>query len=105
MHVDETPFYPPFPPPNLYCKFCFISSEMCLWDISDGRCVETTKLTYTHSCMQVLLLVLSHDYCRKDQPHDWANSFNLNAWVKVFRIIPEFRILTLTFHRKSASKC
>ena len=27
------------------------------------------------------------------------------AWVKVFRIIPEFRILRLTFHRKSASKC
>ena len=26
------------------------------------------------------------------------------AWVKVFRIIPEFRILRLTFHRKSASK-
>ena len=25
-------------------------------------------------------------------------------WVKVFRIIPEFRILRLTFHRKSASK-
>ena len=25
--------------------------------------------------------------------------------VKVFRIIPEFRILRLTFHRKSASKC
>ena len=26
-------------------------------------------------------------------------------WVKVFWINPEFRILTLTFHRKSASKC
>ena len=24
------------------------------------------------------------------------------TWVKVFRIIPEFRILKLTFHRKSA---
>ena len=29
----------------------------------------------------------------------------VNAWAKVFRIIPEFRILRLTFHRKSASKC
>ena len=28
----------------------------------------------------------------------------LSKWVKVFRIIPEFRILRLTFHRKSASK-
>ena len=27
-----------------------------------------------------------------------------NTWVKVFRIILEFRILRLTFHRKSASK-
>ena len=26
-----------------------------------------------------------------------------NAWVKVFRIFPEFRILRLTFHRKPAS--
>ena len=29
----------------------------------------------------------------------------LTAWVKVFRFIPEFRILRLTFYRKSASKC
>ena len=27
------------------------------------------------------------------------------TWVKVFRINPKFRILRLTFHRKSASKC
>ena len=27
------------------------------------------------------------------------------TWVKVFRINPEFRILRLTIHRKSASKC
>ena len=27
------------------------------------------------------------------------------TWLKVFRIIPEFRILKLTFCRKSASKC
>ena len=26
------------------------------------------------------------------------------AWVKVFRFIPEFRILRLTFHKKSPSK-
>ena len=28
-----------------------------------------------------------------------------STWVKVFKIIPEFRILRLTSHRKSASKC
>ena len=27
------------------------------------------------------------------------------AWLKVFRIVPEFRILRLTFQRKSATKC
>ena len=32
-------------------------------------------------------------------PHDKP------TWVKVFRINLEFRILRLTFHRKSASKC
>ena len=30
---------------------------------------------------------------------------NALAGVKLFKIIPEFRILGLTFHRKSASKC
>ena len=29
----------------------------------------------------------------------------INSWVKVFGIIPEFRILRLTFHKKSAPKC
>ena len=29
----------------------------------------------------------------------------LDSLVKVFSIIPDFRILRLTFHRKSASKC
>ena len=30
---------------------------------------------------------------------------NISTLVKVFRIIPEFKILRLTFLRKSASKC
>ena len=34
--------------------------------------------------------------------HELQDTF---AWVKVFRINPEFRILRLTFYRKSASKC
>ena len=38
-------------------------------------------------------------------PNDHFSSTANNTWVKVFRIIPEFRILRLTFHRKSASKC
>ncbi|XP_063439339.1 WD repeat-containing protein 7-like isoform X1 [Mytilus trossulus] len=28
------------------------NGEMCLWDISDGRCVECSKLTVTHTNMQ-----------------------------------------------------
>ena len=31
--------------------------------------------------------------------------FFKHTWVKIFRINPELRILRLTFHRKSASKC
>ena len=34
-----------------------------------------------------------------------VNSILVVAWVKVFRIIPEFRILRMTFHGKSSSKC
>ena len=34
-----------------------------------------------------------------DQPYKLL----LRTWVKVFKIIPEFRILRLTFHRKSVS--
>ena len=29
---------------------------------------------------------------------------SISTWMKVFRTIPEFRILRLTLHRKSASK-
>ena len=31
--------------------------------------------------------------------------YHMVTGVKVFRINPEFRILRLTFHRKSTSKC
>ena len=34
----------------------------------------------------------------------YLEQVRIQAWVKVFRIIPEFRILRLTFHRKSATK-
>ena len=36
---------------------------------------------------------------------NWGLCSLHTSWVKVFRIIPEFRILRLTFCRKSASKC
>ncbi|XP_030423926.1 WD repeat-containing protein 7 isoform X1 [Gopherus evgoodei] len=28
------------------------SGEMCLWDVNDGRCIEFTKLAYTHTGIQ-----------------------------------------------------
>ena len=38
-------------------------------------------------------------------PHNYCIIVvKISAWMKVFRIVPEFRILRLTFHRKSASK-
>ena len=33
------------------------------------------------------------------------SNFKYKVWVKFLRIVPEFTILRLTFHRKSASKC
>ena len=45
---------------------------------------------------------------KSDQSLRWSREealrSKLHSWVKVFRIIPEFMILRLTFHRKSASK-
>ena len=32
-----------------------------------------------------------------------AHAISTKRWVKVFRIIPEFSILRMTFHRKSSS--
>ena len=41
-----------------------------------------------------------------DEEMDLGTCFTLlDSLVKVFRIIPEFRILRLTFHTKSATKC
>ena len=37
--------------------------------------------------------------------HSRSSESWISAWVKVFRVIPEFSILRLTFYRKSASKC
>lgn len=35
---------------------------MCLWDISDGRCVENTKMPHIHTNMQVTLLRIPTSY-------------------------------------------
>lgn len=42
--------------------FFFTHREMCLWDISDGRCVENTKMPHIHTNMQVTLLLIPTSY-------------------------------------------
>ena len=49
-----------------------------------------------HQCLHCLLLL---------KQLSGTEIHHILAWVKVFRINPEFRILRQTFHRKSAPKC
>ena len=37
--------------------FLIFPSELCLWDISDGRCIENTKTEKVHSDMLVSIFV------------------------------------------------
>ncbi|XP_074644307.1 WD repeat-containing protein 7-like [Tubulanus polymorphus] len=37
------------------------NGEMCLWDIRDGRCIEYTKMSITHTQVQAYQLMLSKD--------------------------------------------
>ena len=55
--------------------------------------------------VQLSISCMFHSYLQNLPNMYISISHALNSWVKVFRINPEFRILRLTFHRKSASKC
>ena len=70
--------------------------------------------------MRFCLLFLDDDFIGSESDEDigWQDDFvsilgtaqvimvlGTYLWVKVFRMIPEFRILRLAFYRKSASKC
>ena len=56
-------------------------------------------------CLDSLCPSQHFQSCRDDFLCSWVKLVHvLSTWVNVFRIIPEFRILRLTFHRKSASK-
>ena len=55
-------------------------------------------------CMSLCLMSYQQLWSYRDCSSEDEAMAN-NTSVKVFRIIPEFRILRLTFHRKSASKC
>ena len=64
--------------------YAFTDIVHIIWGTGD---IER-KLPYKIAVSQMALLTCGHV-----------------PWVKAFRIIPKFRILRLTFHRKSASKC
>ena len=48
---DPTVFSNPF-------KDFYVYREMCLWDLTDGRCIEHTKFSYTHTGVQVRRMLI-----------------------------------------------
>ena len=86
-------------------KFRNLQFKSCL---SDWSVLQVSVINQLSTCPQIILtrfaknqspLVLHLPGLSSPQV-----SCSASAWVKVFRINPEFRILRLTFHRKSASK-
>ena len=61
-------------------------------------------LIYMYSTIENFIFFTTNIFCVIKGHKDFSWGFRDSAWVKVFRIIPKFRILRLTFHRKSASK-
>ena len=74
--------------PKVEGRIFHFDDEVCMG-------VHQILLLLRHSIRKCILLSAFLTWSPK-----WVDS-----WVKVFRINPEFRILRLTFHRKSASKC
>ena len=63
-------------------------------------------ILYPHPCYKKVCYKRTAMYSRGGGLKEIICSYCITfIWVKVFRINPEFRILRLTFHRKSASKC
>ena len=76
---------------KLFLRSCLISVySVCIHDKSNLECIafDLTRQALLDNIFRIIKY--------------WQDKF---SWVKVFMIIPEFRILRLTFHRKSASKC
>ena len=51
------------------------------------------------------VLVRLHVCAGLSEPSLLVHAISTKTWVKVFRIIPEFSIFRMTFHRESFSKC
>lgn len=46
-----------------YINSCWCFSEMCTWDLVDGKCREVVKLPYVHTSIQVQLLWITFSEC------------------------------------------
>ena len=69
--------------------------------------VENTWTSLHNSILiEILSMIYLHYYFQQFFSHIKLFLYHIShiAWVKVFRIKPEFRILRLTFNRKSVSK-
>ena len=76
----------------------------CPWCAKPWKIWKGTKIPLFKSNHLMNSLVMCQPFVLYYVVYQWM-VYLLDTWVKVFRIIPEFRILRLTFHRKSASKC
>ena len=104
---------PPPPPLRIHtwkcCGGCkvYCSAALTFWQTS----LEWIKFLHNDVTSGKYVSIWIHCYIvLPDAASFVSQTYSVNVlifwtpWVKAFRIIPEFRILRLTFHRKSASK-
>ena len=76
-------------------KLTIITAFLLLFFSSAGYSSDVFSTSYSSGC--------GREYHKPNVPFFQVGLIT-STWVNVFRIIPEFSILRLTFHRKSASK-
>ena len=87
---------------SLISLFCLILRGLLRQVLLYIQSVKSGKSVHAHSINETTLSLVAQHW-NKCQNLICRSHVN-NAWVKVFRINPEFRILRLTFRRNSASK-
>ena len=103
---------------GLFLLFCFIDTMFCYYTKIDWLLIiifdEYTRISKIDSNWYKINIWIFIFFGMQSRSSDNMKVFNIYltfksfimaTCVKVFRINPEFRILRLTFHRKSASKC
>ena len=87
---------------NVYCSlFSFFTILTVITNMCKHFYTGFIFLTKKSPVLLILIGKPVKEYIVRQCIPKWDTAL---SWVKVFRIIPEFRILRLTFHRKSASK-